>query len=101
MRTVKPRPAEVQHHPNRTTWFCLACGQPWPCAERKASYLAEYEASRDLTMLDLALLMASWLARAARHLTDLDDVLLYVRFMGWIPTRGQATNAPDDRGERA
>lgn len=80
MKTATP------HKPNRDTWLCLEDGQRWPCETWRAETLADHENSPDLTRLHLALLMAHWMARAAKHLPD-DAAALYIRFMGWIPTR--------------
>lgn len=78
---MEPGAAAVGEHPLALpSWDCAACGQPWPCAARRESYLKEYRGAR----ISLGLAMASWLVTAINDLPQEPVDALYVRFLGWI-----------------
>jgi hypothetical protein len=70
----------IEHNPERPGWRCRACGEPWPCPARRSSYLAEFAGNP----VGLTMLMAGWLAEAARDLGDEPARVLYARMLGWL-----------------
>ncbi|WP_412745631.1 hypothetical protein [Krasilnikovia sp. MM14-A1004] len=43
-----------KHIPNRPTWSCRACGEPWPCATARTELLAEFQAAPSALTVYLA-----------------------------------------------
>jgi hypothetical protein len=73
------------HQPDRPTWDCLACGEPWPCAPGKVE-LAEqgvvHRRSLRLYLESCAIDMID--DRAAGHHTRGCDDAVYDRILGWL-----------------
>jgi hypothetical protein len=82
--TSDPEETETHEHlSTRPSWDCVACGQPWPCANAKTMLLAEF---RDFPSV-LAIYMSSQMHEAFIDLTahgPLPPADLYDRFLGWI-----------------
>lgn len=72
MSDAKHRPLEL------TTWDCSTCGEPWPCAERRAAFLADYDGCRHELRAILAMFMFS-----AADTLDVSARTLHDRFVGW------------------
>jgi hypothetical protein len=81
----EPHPAGAPelHVPVRPGWECAACGQDWPCADRRHRLLAEYAGNR----IGLAMLLASYMLDALAERPDLAPTELRSRFLGWLPRR--------------
>jgi len=75
------------HHPDRTTWLCIACPNPWPCSSSQKELIAAFT-RRDGTVDWLALF--GWLGiefSAAVEVLPPDAhgqwVYLWRRFFRW------------------
>lgn len=75
----------TRHEPIRPTWRCRACWGEWPCVRRRDELIAECDGSR----LRLAFAMAQYFSDAVEDRPDLPASVLYVRFLGWFPSRRQ------------
>lgn len=71
---------EARHYYKRPSWNCLACGEPWPCAVRRAAFLAKYS-GRDDHMRLRGILGA--LVHDARRDLALTREQLDARFINW------------------
>jgi hypothetical protein len=72
-----------EHLSTRPSWDCLACGQPWPCANAKANLQAEFENFPSV----LAIYMSSQMHEALVDLIGhgpIPPADLYDRFLAWI-----------------
>ncbi|GAA4682160.1 hypothetical protein Prum_053410 [Phytohabitans rumicis] len=68
------------HAPGRPGWTCLACGDGWPCVQRK-------EQIRELTAGDQVLMsiyMRTYLGDACVDLSHLAVEQVKERLMGWV-----------------
>ncbi|MBQ0893442.1 flavin reductase [Micromonospora sp. U56] len=78
----------MKHLPKRPVWLCQHCGEPWPCADARASLLWEYQGNRAA----LGVYLASLMTEAADQLAELDSGTppadLTDRFLGWVRPRG-------------
>jgi hypothetical protein len=68
------------HNPQRPSWSCTGCGDPWPCISRKRQLVAEYQ--HDPTALRVY--MAVQFADAAQDLGMTPAGVLWVRVVGWV-----------------
>ena len=66
------------HHPDRSSWDCLACDQPWPCDPERERLVAATPDRVQLTMV-----MADEMFLAALTLPAEPIGALYERFMAW------------------
>jgi hypothetical protein len=63
------------HQPERPSWNCLACGNPWPCQPA-------WEYLRDVfPSAALAIYLTTMLGLAAADMPDARPAILYVRFI--------------------
>ena len=74
--------AVTGHQPQRPTWDCLACGQPWPCPPARKAIGAE------LAGFELKVYMVAQLSVAAADMPAATFDELYTRFIGWTRTGG-------------
>lgn len=65
------------HLAHRPEWFCLACGDPWPCLVARAVLRDEYHLDRQRSV------MAAFLEQAVVDLPDQGRGALFARFLGW------------------
>jgi hypothetical protein len=65
------------HAPERPSWDCLACGQPWPCDP------AREELKADLDRVSLAIYMWNQLEVAVRDLPPTPPAEIFERFIKW------------------
>ena len=71
------------HRYTLPSWDCEACGQPWPCVERKAKFLHDYEGQPG----ELRLVMSLFFIDATEDLTESVEEV-HTRFVSWtIPAR--------------
>lgn len=71
--------SSTSHRPlESTTWDCATCAEPWPCAERRAAFLADYEGCRH----ELRAILAMFMYSAAETL-DVSARTLHERFVAW------------------
>lgn len=66
------------HHPDRPSWRCRSCGQPWPCPPARFELRIAYGADR----AGLARHLGDLLFTAARE-SNADAADLYDRFIAW------------------
>lgn len=71
----------TEHLPDRPSWACLACDNPWPCVTAQLRLAEEY------TSAPLALTMYL----TSQHVLAVGDIGetrtaadLYRRFLGWV-----------------
>jgi hypothetical protein len=86
------------HQPNRPTWDCLACGEPWPCAPGKvelAEQGAVHRRSLRLYLESCAIDMID--DRADGHRARPRDNAIYDRILGWLDA---SQPGPVDRAAR-
>jgi len=85
----------VRHNPNDPTWECKACGDPWPCATRRAKFLADYVGRRS----ELRMVISNFFADARVDLADptmdlrAQYALLHTRFFAWIADGNHQTSS--------
>lgn len=70
---------DLEHLPERPSWDCDTCGDPWPCTPAKDRLRAEYEGAS----VALIAYMSNHHLAAAEELPDATDDELYPRFLGW------------------
>lgn len=71
-------PQEVRHQPERPSWDCTGCAEPWPCPDRRAQFLNEYVGRR----AELRMILGAWFVDAVQELVvPVED--LHARFFGW------------------
>jgi hypothetical protein len=68
------------HAPQRPSWDCIACDEPWPCRPAKIQMLNE--ARNSMTSLRIA----AWanFELAAYDMPTGPAIELYQRFVGWM-----------------
>lgn len=74
---------EVNHLGKRPSWDCLACGQPWPCAQAKDELLHEFRRYPS----SLTVYMSSYMCEALDDLTAHGEAPppdLFERFLSWV-----------------
>ncbi len=73
------------HQPDRPTWDCLACGEPWPCAPGKAELAEQSAVHRPSLRLYLESCMIDMIDDLAdgQHVSGRDDAI-YNRILGWL-----------------
>ena len=80
--TVDPRAASAyadaiqEHEPERPSWACQACAEPWPCVIARARLLG-------IPRFQLGLIMNVRLAEAASDLPNATPGALWERFVSW------------------
>lgn len=69
----------IDHAPDRPSWVCLACGEPWPCVA------AQGHLKEALSPVRLAMHMWSQLEEAASEdqFSSQDCAALFDRFIHW------------------
>jgi len=75
--------ATDEHQPQRPTWRCAGCAEPWPCPTARA-YLV-----RVVGPVQLAMIMATRLTEAATDLPGPEPGELWDRFVAWTRRGGQ------------
>lgn len=71
------------HRYQRPGWTCEACGEPWPCTERKIKFLKDYQGRPG----ELRLVLATFFIDAVEDLTDPIEEI-HARFVSWcFPVR--------------
>jgi hypothetical protein len=65
------------HTPERPSWDCLACGQPWPCDPAREELKAE------LDRVSLAIYMWNRLEESVRDLPPTPPAEIFERFIKW------------------
>lgn len=74
-----------EHLPLRPIWLCRVCAAPWPCGSARLMLRSQYTNDR----VALSVYMASMLGEASDDLrrlnpqSELDQVAIFGRFMGW------------------
>ncbi len=68
----------IRHRPLTPSWACSACGEPWPCAPRRAAFLADFEGRR----MQLRGVLALFLIDATEDLAEPIEQL-HTRFVAW------------------
>ena len=76
-----PRSQLDEHVPMTPGWTCGSCGEEWPCAEKRARLLTEFQADR----ASLNVYLGSCLAAASADLPATPGASLRARFIGWVP----------------
>jgi hypothetical protein len=71
---------EPRHYYRRQDWRCTACGEDWPCAARRAAFLAKYTGPGDKARLRG--ILGALQLDAERDLV-LDSEEAYQRFVAW------------------
>lgn len=71
----------VDHLPDRPSWGCRGCDNPWPCVPAKLRLLDEYGRSSPALMIYLTSQHALAVEDIGETRTALD---LYRRFVGWV-----------------
>ena len=89
--------AGAQHQPERPSWDCADCGQPWPCPSRRAALLGEFLPDRLGLLLFMSRLMVDAIDDFFTH--DKGHVQgLHERFLDWVPYADIAEEGePDHR----
>lgn len=71
----------MDHLPDRPTWTCRACDNPWPCVTARLRLRTEYDGHSVPLMMYLN----------AQHVLAIGDIgekvtaaELYRRFLGWV-----------------
>lgn len=78
----KPWPA-IEHLGVGPRWDCVACSQPWPCAQAKEELLVEFRRFPS----SLTIYMSAYLSEAIEDSTahgGLPPPDLWERFLGWV-----------------
>lgn len=83
----------ARHYYRRPTWVCLACGEPWPCAQRRAAFLEKYAGEH----MRLRGILGALVLDARRDLALTREELDH-RFVAWTY---QAGNEPERTGRSA
>lgn len=86
---------EARHYYRRPDWTCLACGEPWPCAERRAAFLERYNGRYDRMRLRGIL---GALVHDARRDLALTREQLDARFVAWSHEPEPAPRSAAGRG---
>ena len=72
--------SETRHKPLTPSWGCSACGDPWPCRERKIKFLEDYQGRRS----QLRATLGTWLISATEDLSKIHTLeTLHERFVSW------------------
>jgi hypothetical protein len=74
---------QIEHLGVRPSWYCSACGNPWPCVTAKERLSIEFHGQRS----GLAIYMSAQLNDAFEDLTarrTYPPPDLYERFLSWI-----------------
>jgi len=67
------------HRPERPSWRCARCGEPWPCEPGQEELLTTHADDR----VGLAMLLGGQFVQATRDLPDVAVGVLLEQFMGW------------------
>jgi hypothetical protein len=81
---ARPRATSVAlsaHFPDRPSWRCEICAEPWPCPTRRAEFTAATDAGAGQ---GVALALAAALGRAWLDQPDIQSDRLQAQFLGWI-----------------
>ncbi|MGW0213204.1 hypothetical protein ACWDXH_02295 [Micromonospora chokoriensis] len=78
------------HRPQRPTWDCVVCAQPYPCPEARAT-LATSDPWAAATYL------AGQFVIAVNDLPAVPVIDLYARFLLSVPLRARRTTHPHQR----
>ena len=95
--------ATDEHRPQRPTWRCAGCAEPWPCPTARAHLV------RVVDPVQLAMIMATRLTEAAGDLPGTQPGDLWDRFVAWTRRgpvvhrreRPRSTRNPGERIEGA
>ncbi len=83
------------HQPDRPTWDCLACGEPWPCAPGKVELVEQGSVHRRSLRLYLESCAIDMIDdRVDGHRVSGRDDAIYDRVLGWL-TASPLTPADD------
>lgn len=84
---------EREHLAVRPSWNCLRCARPWPCADARATLLAEFRRFPSV----LAIYMSAQMEDASRDFTARghQPTDLYDRFMSWLRTPSRTETASE------
>ena len=82
----------VYHLPDRPTWLCRVCGDPYPCETRRTQLLAEFSGAS----MQLSIFMALDLADATADLTYTPAAELRRRFL-WFRYPPYPPPPPEER----
>jgi hypothetical protein len=89
---------KTPHQPDRPTWDCLACGEPWPCAPGKVELTEQGAVHRRSLRLYLESCAIDMIDdRADGHCASGRDDAIYDRILGWF---NASPPAPVDRATR-
>jgi hypothetical protein len=79
--------SEPKHNYRRPGWLCTACGVPWPCASKRAEFLAKFaDPDDDARLYGRARLRAILGALVLDFERDQPEVAkgeVYARFVAW------------------
>ncbi len=67
------------HRPERPSWRCARCGEPWPCEPGQAELLATHSGDR----VGLAMLLGGQFVQATMDLPGVAVGVLLDQFIGW------------------
>lgn len=75
-----------EHLPDRPSWLCRTCGDPWPCVTARTDLAHECSINSAAVGLYLrgSYLVASWDMRHDQRQPD--GAALYGRIIGWLET---------------
>ena len=68
---------DVTHLPERPSWRCRVCREPWPCKPSKADLIATMD------RVGRVIYMNSHMADAISDQAEFDATDMYDRFIGW------------------
>jgi hypothetical protein len=72
--------AAPEHTPDRPSWTCRACRQPWPCDPARKSLREQYTEDPTVTALYLSSQQQDYLDDTPNY--EIDH--LYERFFAWV-----------------
>jgi hypothetical protein len=90
----------LRHNYTRPAWLCVACGVPWPCASKRAEYLAKFSDPDDEDRLRgrarLRMILGTLALDAEKDMPDMPKGETYTRFIEWTyePMHQRKTSAP-------
>jgi len=74
---------ERNHTGDRPSWDCVACGQPWPCANAKDLLITEFRGYPSVLAIYMSAQMCEAVLDLTAHGTE-PPTDLFDRFMSWV-----------------
>jgi hypothetical protein len=72
------------HAPDRPSWLCRACAEPWPCEQEKATLLFASGGDLQYVVLYLGLYLVDAVSDLYPGTQYADLKPLVQRFLGWV-----------------